>query len=127
QVEEKANLMEVQDEDELTLLMVRHDEQKDKIKPWHIDSAASNHMTGEEDLFVEMEVSKGNVTFGDESKAPVKGKGLDHIDHPNQVCEGCMFGKHARSSFPKESTSRAKEPLQLIHTDLCGPITLPSH
>nr|GEY11540.1 retrovirus-related Pol polyprotein from transposon TNT 1-94 [Tanacetum cinerariifolium] len=51
----------------------------------------------------------------------------DHIDHPNQVCEGCLFGKHARSSFPKESISRAKEPLQLIHTDLCGLITSPSH
>nr|GFD00240.1 copia-type polyprotein [Tanacetum cinerariifolium] len=38
------------------------------------DFAASNHMTGEEDLFVEMEQSKGNVTFRDELKAPVKGK-----------------------------------------------------
>nr|GEU97809.1 retrovirus-related Pol polyprotein from transposon TNT 1-94 [Tanacetum cinerariifolium] len=239
QVEEKANLVEVQDEDELTLLMARHDKQEERIKPWHIDSAASNHMTGKEDLFVEMEQSKGNVTFGDESKAPVKEKvkiliqakdgshqyisdvynvpnlksnilsvgqlleknydihfkdrsatirnqerkliakvlmtknrmfilniqpdeakclkicledhlwlwhmrygrlnfgdlkllssmgmvkGLDQIDHPNQVCEGCFLGKHARSLFPKEATSRAKEPLQLIHTDLCGPITPP--
>ncbi|GJY24141.1 retrovirus-related pol polyprotein from transposon TNT 1-94 [Tanacetum coccineum] len=65
---------EVEEEDELTLLMVRHDEQEERIKPWHIDSAASNHMTGEEDLFVEMEQSKGNVIFGDESKEPVKGK-----------------------------------------------------
>ncbi|GKE06701.1 retrovirus-related pol polyprotein from transposon TNT 1-94, partial [Tanacetum coccineum] len=73
QVEEKANLVEVQDEDELTLLMVRHDEQEDRIEPWHIDFAAINHMTGEEDLFMEMEKSKGNVTFGDESKTPVKG------------------------------------------------------
>nr|GEV03304.1 hypothetical protein [Tanacetum cinerariifolium] len=214
---------------------------EERIKPWHIDSIASNRMTGEEDLFVEMEQSKGNVTFGDESKAPVKGKdkilirakdgshqyisdvynvpnlksnilsvgqlleknydihfkdrsaiiknhegkliakvpmtknemfilniqhdeakclkscledhswlyhmryghlnfsdlkllyfkgmvkGLDHIDHPNQVCEGCLFGKHARSLFLKEATSRAKEPLQLIHIDLCGPITPSSH
>ncbi|GJU86553.1 copia-type polyprotein, partial [Tanacetum coccineum] len=38
QVEEKANLVEVQDEDELTLLMARHDEQEERIKPWHIDS-----------------------------------------------------------------------------------------
>nr|GEX82341.1 retrovirus-related Pol polyprotein from transposon TNT 1-94 [Tanacetum cinerariifolium] len=83
-------------------------------KPWHIDSAASNHMTGEEELVVEMEQSKGNVTFGDESKTPVKGK-------------GCLFGKHARSLFPKKATSRAKEPLQLIHTDLCGPITPSSY
>ncbi|GKA41572.1 retrovirus-related pol polyprotein from transposon TNT 1-94, partial [Tanacetum coccineum] len=72
---EAFNLKEgVEDEDELTLLMVRHDEQEERIKPWHIDSAASNHMTGEKDLFVKMEKSKGNVTFGDESKAPVKGK-----------------------------------------------------
>nr|GEX13910.1 RNA-directed DNA polymerase, eukaryota [Tanacetum cinerariifolium] len=113
-IKNEANLIEVQDEDKLTLLMARHDEQEERIKPWHIDSAASNHMTGEEDLFVEMEQSKGIVTFGDESKAPVKGK-------------GCLFGKHTMSLFLKESTSRAKEPLQLIHTDMCGPITPPSH
>ncbi|GJZ71611.1 hypothetical protein Tco_0635462 [Tanacetum coccineum] len=81
QVEEKANLVEVQDEDELTLLMARHDEQEERIKPWHIDSTACNHMTGEEDLFVEMEQSKGNVTFGDESKAPVKGKEKNYDIH----------------------------------------------
>ncbi|GKE19334.1 hypothetical protein Tco_1426911 [Tanacetum coccineum] len=76
-VDEKAHLVEVQDKDERTLLMARHDEQEERIKPWHIDSTASNHMMGEEDLFVEIEQSKGNVTFGDESKAPVKGKGTD--------------------------------------------------
>nr|GEV87406.1 NB-ARC domains-containing protein [Tanacetum cinerariifolium] len=73
-IKKEANLMEVQDKDKLTLLMARHDEQEARIKPWHIDFAASNHMTGEEDLFVEIEQSKGNVTFGDESKAPMKGK-----------------------------------------------------
>nr|GEV02259.1 copia-type polyprotein [Tanacetum cinerariifolium]GEV96965.1 copia-type polyprotein [Tanacetum cinerariifolium] len=85
-LKEEANLVEVQDEDELTLLMERHDEQKDRIEPWHIDSAPSNHMTGEEDLFVEMDKTKGNITFGDESKAPVNGKErrnekkiLDHL------------------------------------------------
>ena len=71
----------------------------------------------------------GHLNFGDLKLLSSKGmvKGLDQIDHPNQVCEGCLLGKHARSSFPKEATLRAKEPLQLIHTDLCGPITPPSH
>ncbi|GJZ93850.1 hypothetical protein Tco_0666053 [Tanacetum coccineum] len=126
-MEEKANLVEVEDEDKLTLLMTRHDEQEERIEPWHIDFVVSNHMTGEEDLFVEMEKSKGNVTFGDESKASVKEKfiipkemvnGLDQIDHPTQMCEGCLLGEHARSLFSKEATSRANEPLQLIHTNL---------
>ncbi|GJT89847.1 retrovirus-related pol polyprotein from transposon TNT 1-94 [Tanacetum coccineum] len=136
---------EVEDEDELTLLMARHDKQEDRIEPWHIDCAASYHMTGKEDLFVDMEKSKGNVTFwrrikgtgerkrhsnfGDLKLLSSKGmvKGLYQIDHPNQMCEGCLLGKHVRRSFPEEATSRAKKPLQLIHTGLCGPITPPSH
>ncbi|KAL4361783.1 hypothetical protein GQ457_04G023210 [Hibiscus cannabinus] len=48
--------------------------------------------------------------------------GIPTISHPNQLCEACLLGKHARSSFPKEATSRATEPLQLVHTDVCGPI-----
>nr|GEY28217.1 retrovirus-related Pol polyprotein from transposon TNT 1-94 [Tanacetum cinerariifolium] len=40
------------------------------------DFDACNHMTGEEDLFVEMEQSKSNITFGDESMEPVKGKAM---------------------------------------------------
>ena len=43
-------------------------------------------------------------------------KGLPSIDHPDQLCEGCLFGKQSRKCFPKEATSRAKDPLELIHT-----------
>ncbi|RDX88466.1 hypothetical protein CR513_29937, partial [Mucuna pruriens] len=53
-------------------------------------------------------------------------KGMPHINHPNQLCEACLLGKHARRSFPKEAESRANEPLQLVHTDVCGPIDPPS-
>ncbi|KAL4379471.1 hypothetical protein GQ457_02G032120 [Hibiscus cannabinus] len=52
--------------------------------------------------------------------------GIPTISHPNQLCEACLLGKHARSSFPKEATSRATEPLQLVHTNVCGPIKPPS-
>ncbi|GKC30052.1 hypothetical protein Tco_1037346, partial [Tanacetum coccineum] len=65
---------EVKYKDELTWLMARHDEQEDRIELWHIDSAASNHMTGEEDLSVEMEKGKGNVTFWRRSKGTSKRK-----------------------------------------------------
>nr|GEW20758.1 copia-type polyprotein [Tanacetum cinerariifolium] len=133
--EEKANIVEIEDKDELTLLMAKDDEQEERIEQWHIDSAASNHMTGEEDLFIEMEQSIALahkirvLNFGDLKLLSSKGmvKGLDRIDHPNQVCEGCLLRKHAKSYFLKEATSRAKEPLQLIHKDLCGLITPPSY
>ncbi|CAJ2657878.1 unnamed protein product [Trifolium pratense] len=49
-------------------------------------------------------------------------RGLPYINHPNQVCEGCLLGKQFKMSFPKESSSRAQKPLDLIHTDVCGPI-----
>ncbi|CAL1382197.1 unnamed protein product [Linum trigynum] len=49
--------------------------------------------------------------------------GLPVINHPDQLCEGCLVGKQFRASFPKESLSRAKAPLELVHSDHCGPIT----
>jgi hypothetical protein len=49
-------------------------------------------------------------------------RGLPSIEHPNQLCEGCLFGKQSRKSFPKEASTRANKPLQLVHTDVCGPI-----
>jgi len=37
-------------------------------------------------------------------------------------CISCIKGKMARQSFPKTSSHRAKQPLDLIHTDVCGPM-----
>jgi hypothetical protein len=49
-------------------------------------------------------------------------RGLPSIEHPNQLCEGCLFGKQSRKSFPKEASTRANKSLQLVHADVCGPI-----
>ncbi|CAH9069840.1 unnamed protein product [Cuscuta europaea] len=239
-VKEEAHLMEMNNEVELTLLMANHEEQTKK-STWYLDTGASNHMTGDKSMFVKVEQTQGHVTFGDESKVVVNGKGnvlirlndgshqfisdvyyvpnlktnilsmgqllekdydihlknrslslrdnngrlvakvpmtrnrmflldiqrdqaiclksclkdeswiwhlryghlnfgglkmlsskgmvkgLPFINHPDQLCEGCLFGKQSRKPFPKEVTSRAKEPLELVHTDLCGPINPCSH
>jgi len=49
-------------------------------------------------------------------------KGMPHIDHPDEVCESCVLSKHHRSSFAKEVNWKANKPLELVHTDVCGPI-----
>jgi hypothetical protein len=49
-------------------------------------------------------------------------KGLSSIIYPNQLCEECLVGKKFRKSFLNESTSRASQPLQKIHVDVCGSI-----
>ena len=52
--------------------------------------------------------------------------GIPSINYQNQLCEACLLGKHAKRSFPKDTTSRTSKPLQLVHTDVCGPIDPPS-
>jgi hypothetical protein len=48
--------------------------------------------------------------------------GLPQIDSADHVCEGCVLGKQSRLSFPSGTSRRAKAPLQLVHTDICGPL-----
>jgi len=62
-------------------------------------------------------------------KFTIKGevvRGLPSINHPDQLYEGCLLGKQFKMSFPKESNSRAKKPLELIHADVYGLIKLSS-
>nr|KYP31898.1 Retrovirus-related Pol polyprotein from transposon TNT 1-94 [Cajanus cajan] len=49
--------------------------------------------------------------------------GLPSMEFEKIFCEDCVIGKHARTSFPRNSEYQAKEQLGLVHTDLCGPIT----
>ena len=37
-------------------------------------------------------------------------------------CETCVKGKHHRSQFKSNEATRAKEPLSLVHSDVCGKI-----
>ncbi|KAM1496365.1 hypothetical protein ACFXTO_030979 [Malus domestica] len=48
--------------------------------------------------------------------------GLPEIQDSETVCQSCALGKNHREPFPKESMWRAKEPLELIHSDVCGPM-----
>lgn len=50
--------------------------------------------------------------------------GLSHIEVDKNICEGCLLGKQHRESFP-DSSYRAKGPLQLVYTDLYGPMDVP--
>ena len=42
-----------------------------------------------------------------------------------EVCTGCMLGKQSRDAFPSEG-NKASEALALVHSDLCGPMKVPS-
>ena len=44
------------------------------------------------------------------------------IDIQNISCESCILRKHQRDSFPHDVPYRTKEPLELVHTYLYGPM-----
>ena len=46
--------------------------------------------------------------------------GLAHVD--KEVCENCLAGKSLRKPFGK--ALRHEQPLQLIHSDICGPMNV---
>ncbi|CAL9001533.1 unnamed protein product [Prunus brigantina] len=48
--------------------------------------------------------------------------GLPKIKAVKGVCEGCVLSKQCREAFPREATIRASTPLELIHSDVCGPM-----
>nr|GFA91111.1 retrovirus-related Pol polyprotein from transposon TNT 1-94 [Tanacetum cinerariifolium] len=50
-------------------------------------------------------------------------KGLPDVEGQTKLCEICNIGKQHREAIPKKSEWRATGKLQLIHTNLCGPIS----
>ena len=48
--------------------------------------------------------------------------GLPDVKPPSGRCIPCIRGKQHREAFPKTASRRATVPLELVHTDLCGPM-----
>jgi transposase InsO family protein len=52
--------------------------------------------------------------------------GLSKFSVENQgVCKGCALGKNSKATFPS-SESRSKGILDLVHTNVCGPMSIVS-
>ena len=59
-------------------------------------------------------------------KQLVTGLKLDSKATPDPICEPCLSGKLVSPSFPS-SSHRASQPLQLIHSDVHGPMSVQTH
>ena len=49
--------------------------------------------------------------------------GIHGVNVTKELCYSCLLGKQARKVFPQSTIYRATRPLELLHGDICGPIT----
>nr|GEU68375.1 copia-type polyprotein [Tanacetum cinerariifolium] len=49
--------------------------------------------------------------------------GMPTIKNTQELCSHCLVGKQQRDPIPKKNSWRATKKLQLIHSDICGPIS----
>jgi bifunctional DNA-binding transcriptional regulator/antitoxin component of YhaV-PrlF toxin-antitoxin module len=60
-----------------------------------------------------------------EKHGVVTGLALKNVEETRQVCKGCALGKMAKKPF-HENTNKTNEVGLRIHSDLCGPMEVPS-
>ena len=66
----------------------------------------------------------GHLNFGGLKLLHIKNmvKGLPLIDRLERVCEGCIFGKQHKETFPVRKSYRARTSVDIVHSDICGPM-----
>ncbi|XP_042446660.1 uncharacterized protein LOC122031635 [Zingiber officinale] len=107
-------------EDRLLPEMYRDINKGDK-DVWYLDNETGNEVYMEKDIMKVIDRSgKLLMLLLGEKKLAVD---VPPLPQPNKLCEVCVIAKHARSLFPCQANFRAKKPLELLHADICGPIS----
>lgn len=52
----------------------------------------------------------------------VSGMQIDGAGHERLLCEPCISGKLTRQPFPARQQKHSGRPLEIVHSDVCGPI-----
>ena len=70
----------------------------------------------------------GHLNFNDMCDLQKKQlvSGLPEIEIPKEVCEECVQSKQHRNNFSKEVKSKTKAILEVVYSDVCGPIQVES-
>ncbi|XP_073153303.1 uncharacterized protein [Henckelia pumila] len=74
--EEKNHYLESENEESTLLMTCKSEDEQRAGEIWYLDTGASNHMTGNQDLFTTFDKSfGGNISFGDTTKVSIDGRG----------------------------------------------------
>jgi hypothetical protein len=94
---------------------------KDFLQQWHSRFGHVSHETIRQ-LFKQHMGKDVQLILGDRLKVLEPAPAGD----PLPACNACHLGKSHRASLPKASIQHSKAPLELVHTDICGPFRTPS-
>ena len=89
-----------------------------------IENVEGSCLLGQEDESWLWHKRLGHICFENLTKiASTKAvRDIPHITKPsNSICDSCQKGKQTRTSF-KTKEHHTRKPLELVHTDLCGPV-----
>ncbi|KAK3012760.1 hypothetical protein RJ639_008108 [Escallonia herrerae] len=95
-----------------------------RLFPLKIESVQSCLMTEVKDSSWLWHFRFGHLSFGGQKTLQEKNMvtGLPQIVITSQVYEECVVGKQHRSQFPQGNSWRAKTALELVHSEICGPM-----
>lgn len=64
------------------------------------------------------------MNYTDVKRMPSLVGGIDVlVSDADAVCEPCIMGKHSNAPFSNAGGNRSNRILEIVHTDICGPIT----
>ena len=85
-------------------MVVEHENASNKWELWH---ARTGHIS--------------RIKY-EETQAATEGLPAVAPANSEKLCGGCLQGKMTVTSFPKESKTKTNQPLQLVHSDVMGPM-----
>ncbi|KAI3732752.1 hypothetical protein L1987_63960 [Smallanthus sonchifolius] len=90
---------------------------------WYVDSGCSRHMTGNMALLQDVKPFRGGyVAFAGEKGDSITCQGMVS----NDDCMPCKKGKQQQKSYKPKFQNSIDTPLELLHMDLFGPISIRS-
>ena len=97
------NYAEEKNGEDVTLLLVRNDTNGGQENIWYLDKGASNHVSGNRNMFVELNESvNDSAAFEDDSKVPVKDKGNNLFcakDGSHQIISNVYYVPNMKSNI----------------------------